>query len=140
MENPQGTTLFGGWPRAEAVQRAFRGMDGDLPALILTTPDEITEIAKMDPPDREARWQALRDASSSRRPRRSSLFLRLATPEGLPFEERFLHFFPFNMFPARNSREPIGQASKRQRGTGTRPRVTFSLRRIFGGVPLTLSA
>jgi hypothetical protein len=100
MESPQGSTLFGIWPGTENIQRALRGLDGGLPAPVRVAPDAIAEIANMAAAEREARWRAERDYGSDPRRRVSSVFLRLSMPDGRPFEERFLRFFPFSFFPA----------------------------------------
>ncbi|HYT92854.1 MAG TPA: hypothetical protein VEL76_29325 [Gemmataceae bacterium] len=100
MEIPQGVILFELGTGSENVQRALSGLDGESPAPVRVTPDDFSEIANMTPANRETRWQAERDRGSDPSRRVSSVFLRLATPEGHPFEEQFLRFLPFTWFPA----------------------------------------
>lgn len=100
MESPQGSTLFRLWPGPEVIQRALRGLDGELPAPVRTPPGAFPEIANMSQDDRCARWEVERNYDSEPRRRVSSIYLRLTTADGHPVEERFLRFLPFGFFPA----------------------------------------
>lgn len=88
------------WPGSEVIQRALRGLDGELQAPVRTLKTTIAEIANMSQDDRSARWEIERDYDSDPRRRVSSIYLRLTTVDGHPFEERFLRFVPFGFFPA----------------------------------------
>jgi hypothetical protein len=99
MDIPQGNFLFGLWPGPENIQRALRGLDGESPAPVRVAPNAIAEIADMTPTDRGARWHAERHYGSDPRRRVSSVFLRMTTADGHPFEEQFHRFLPFNFFP-----------------------------------------
>jgi hypothetical protein len=120
MDSPQGSTLFRQWPGPEVIQRALRGLDGELPAPVRTPPASIAEIANMSQGDRSARWEAERNYDSDPRRRVSSIYLRLATADGHPFEERFLRFFPFDFFPAPtfHTEDPAAEDVRRQWNEG----------------------
>ncbi|MFO0945648.1 MAG: hypothetical protein U1D30_06850 [Planctomycetota bacterium] len=118
MENPQGSLLFKLWPGPEVIQRALRGLDGELPAPVRTSPAIVAEIANMSQVDRCARWKAERNYDSDPRRRVSSIYLRLTTANGHPFEERFLRFLPFDFFPAPTFRTDISDDVKRQWNEG----------------------
>jgi hypothetical protein len=100
MEGLQGNILFRLWDGPEVIQRALRGLEGDLPAPVRTLPSRIIEIAKMSQDERAKSWESERNYDSYPRKRVSSIYLRLTTADGRPFEERFLRFLPFSFFPA----------------------------------------
>lgn len=120
MESPQGSTLFRLWLGPEVIQRALRGLDGELPAPVRTPPATVAEIANLSQDDRSARWEAERNYDSDPRRRVSSIYLRLTTADGRPFEERFLRFFPFGFFPAPtfHTEDPAAEEVRRQWNEG----------------------
>jgi hypothetical protein len=100
MSTHGGSELFhlGRW-NAE-VLCGFRGLDGKLPAPLFIPVERITELGRLSPPDRNTEWRQLRETPPDGLRRVCSLFLRITTGTGRPIEERFLRFFPFNLFPA----------------------------------------
>jgi hypothetical protein len=131
MESPQGTTLFRIWPGPENIQRALRGLDSESPAPVRVTPEAIGEIANMTADGREARWRAERNYGSDPRRMVSSVFLRLTMPDGHPFEERFLRFFPFSFFPAPSFENGDGVGTEELRRQWTEGENDFRVTGFF---------
>jgi hypothetical protein len=100
MSTHGGSELFrlGRW--TTEVFRGFRGLDGNLPAPLLIPVQRIAELGCLSASDRDAAWRQLRETPLDGPRRVCSLFLRTTTDTGKPIEERFLRFFPFNLFPA----------------------------------------
>jgi hypothetical protein len=100
MSTHGGSELFrlGSW--TTDVLRGFRGLDGNLPAPLFIPVQRIAEIGCLSASDRNAAWRQLRETPPDGPHRVCSLFLRVTTDTGRPIEERFLRFFPFNIFPA----------------------------------------
>jgi hypothetical protein len=100
MNTHGGRELFrlGAW--TAEVLRGFRGLDGNLPAPLFIPVQHIAELGHLSASDRDAAWRQLRETPPDGPRRVCSLFLRITTDTGRPIEERFLRFFPFNLFPA----------------------------------------
>lgn len=100
MTTHGGSELFRLGPWTTEVMRGFRGLDGDHPAPLFIPTERIAEFAALSASDRHAAWRQLRETQPSGPHRTCSMFLRITTDTGRPAEERFLRFFPFNVFPA----------------------------------------
>jgi hypothetical protein len=100
MDTQHDSELFrlGAW--TGEILRGLRGLDGNLPAPLFVPIAEIAELGRQTASDRNAAWLRLREQPAPGPRRISSLFLRFASDTGVPVEETFLGFFPFNFFPA----------------------------------------
>jgi hypothetical protein len=100
MSTHGGRELFGLGPWTTEVLRGLRGLDGNPPAPIFVPVQRIAELGRLSASDRIAAWQQIRETPPDSSRRVCSLSLRITTDTGRPIEERFLRFFPFNLFPA----------------------------------------
>jgi hypothetical protein len=99
MDTVQGSGVFASGPDSAGTLRALRGVEGALHAPLQVPRETIAAIANMTASARSLHWQGVR-ANVAEQPRISSVFLRMTTADGRPYEERFLRFFPFSFFPA----------------------------------------
>jgi hypothetical protein len=99
MENLTGGELLRLGVFTSEVLRGLQGLDGNLPAPIFIPNQTIANLGDLTASDRNAAWQELRCRPSEEPRRYCSVFSRIATSTGTPIDEKFIKFFPFNLFP-----------------------------------------